>query len=339
MDCEANDQYKTIDPFPSIPSALLKSADIKRYADVTGMLDPFHAEDLKSSSYAVRMKGLCKWWDEKGEPKKTELGDIKSKTFKLSPNSIAFIELEPTLKLPDYMAIRFNLSITNVYRGLLLGTGPLIDPGFEGKIYIPLHNLTANEYTFLLNDKLVWFEFTKTSPILSKGQITKDIPYNKKSNYVTFPENKRHMKLDGYLDKATGGEPIISSIPDAMIKSSDLAEKAKESARFMSEISYIALGALILTMAALVNSTWDMQQTYINKVQALEIRIKDNSIHHIEKSGDEKDVLISMLLKDKVNFTLSEKESLIQDIIRLKDCIKKIKHNKETNRVGDDCEM
>ncbi len=28
-----------------------------------------------------------------------------------------------------------------VYKGLLLGTGPIVDPGFVGKLYIPLHKL------------------------------------------------------------------------------------------------------------------------------------------------------------------------------------------------------
>ena len=324
-------QYKKVDPFLSIPSALLNSADIERYANKTNMVYPFYAKDLKSSSYAVRMQGYCKWWDEKRKPQEIYLDGKKHKRFTLLPNSIAFIELEPKLTLPDYMAIRFNLRIKHIYRGLLLGTGPLIDPGFEGKVYIPLHNLTTNEYIFDFNEKLVWFEFTKTSPI--------NIESHKETRYIDFPVDKKDIKLNEYLDKASDGKPIISSIPDAMKKSSDLAEQAKKSANRVKNVGYLAFGAWVLALLALLHPTWDMQQHYIDKVQALEIMIKDNSINHVKKSENEKNTLISMLLKDKANFTLSEKEALIQDITRLKDCIKKIKHNKETNRVGDDCEM
>lgn len=30
------------------------------------------------------------------------------------------------------MVLRFNLSVSNAYKGVLLGTGPIVDPGFEG---------------------------------------------------------------------------------------------------------------------------------------------------------------------------------------------------------------
>ena len=59
--------------------------------------------------------------------------------FDLAPNSIAFVALEPCFRIPEYMALRFNLKIKHIYKGLLLGTGPLVDPGFSGKLFIPLH--------------------------------------------------------------------------------------------------------------------------------------------------------------------------------------------------------
>ena len=50
-----------------------------------------------------------------------------------------------------------------MHRGLLLGTGPLVDPGFHGRLLIPLHNLTSDEYTIRGDEGLIWMEFTKTS--------------------------------------------------------------------------------------------------------------------------------------------------------------------------------
>ncbi|MEM6405492.1 MAG: hypothetical protein AAF669_02685 [Pseudomonadota bacterium] len=323
------EQNRITDPFPEIHSALLNSADIKRYVGATNMLSPFYAQDLKPSSYAVRMQGICKWWDETGAPQEINLDGGHHKRFKLKPNSIAFVELEPKLKLPEYIAIRFNLRIQNVYRGLLLGTGPLIDPGFEGKIYIPLHNLTTNEYTFSFNEELVWFEFTKTSPIPRNNQ---------KSSYKKFPDDKKNMDLADYLDKATAGDPIISSIPDAMKKSSDMAEKAQKSARNLSWIGFATLVALVITTATLVNTTWDMQQNYLDKVQTLEIYIRDE-INHIKNSNKEKDTSSSMITQDKVHLALSEKESLVRDISRIKDCINSIKDDKKSGVKGDACEM
>ena len=75
--------------------------------------------------------------------KRIEFDISEDGSFELPPNTISFIQIEPKIRLPDYIAIRFNLRITHVHRGLLLGTGPLIDPGFSGIPLIPLHDLTS----------------------------------------------------------------------------------------------------------------------------------------------------------------------------------------------------
>ena len=71
---------------------------------------------------------------------------------------------EETLGLPYYMAVRVNLRIKHVHRGILLGTGPLIDPGYDQPILIPLHNLTDQDYFIGLDEGLIWVEFTKAYP-------------------------------------------------------------------------------------------------------------------------------------------------------------------------------
>lgn len=141
---------RSIDPLPSVPVALLNSADIIDYVIATGMLHPFRTEKggvkkLKPASYEVDILGEVQYWDQK---RSKWIKDIitQGKEFILARNSIAFVQVEPYFRLPDYIALRFNLKITHVYRGILLGTGPLVDPGFDGKLYIPLHNLTDNDY-------------------------------------------------------------------------------------------------------------------------------------------------------------------------------------------------
>ena len=119
--------YEQNDPFPSIPRALLSSVEIDDYARVTGMLFPFFPKALKSASYEAHIGGSAISWDEKG--KRIERTVKRGEQLVLEANSIVFVQVEPTFRLPDYMAIRFNLRITHVHRGLLLGTGPLVDPG------------------------------------------------------------------------------------------------------------------------------------------------------------------------------------------------------------------
>jgi deoxycytidine triphosphate deaminase len=162
-------QFKQLDPFPDIPPALLSAGDIEDYARVTAMLHPFYAEpaSLKPASYEVRPGRKFVRWDEFG--KRIELDITKDGIFQLPPNSISFIQIEPKIRLPDYIAIRFNLRITHVHRGLLLGTGPLIDPGFCGVPLIPLHNLTAESFQIRGDEGLIWVEFTKTTPNIVKS--------------------------------------------------------------------------------------------------------------------------------------------------------------------------
>ena len=154
-------EYKSLDLFPEINPALLNSGDIIKYVSKVAMVYPFYEEDLKPASYALRLKGMCIYWNKEG--KKIEQNVEYGNEFILESDSIAFVTLEPTIQLPYYIAARFNLKINHVYKGLLVGTGPLVDPGFVGRLSLPLHNLTTNDYIFKGGEKLIWMEFTKIS--------------------------------------------------------------------------------------------------------------------------------------------------------------------------------
>jgi deoxycytidine triphosphate deaminase len=220
--------YKSSDPFPSIPPALLNSADITDYVAATGMIYPFEdsSEVLKSASYRVNLLGKCIYWDEKGEKRVLQLnaGD----EFELKPNSIVFITPEPTFRLPDYIALRFNLEIKHIHKGILLGTGPLVDPGFAGKLLVPLHNLTANNYTFRGGDPIIWMEFTKLSPNKRWDRVAELELKERQGVFREFPSRKSRVDVEFYLEKAVGRErKIRSSIPVAIDEARNLAIQAE----------------------------------------------------------------------------------------------------------------
>src|SRR5205823_3593954 len=136
-DKEAADRFKRwewVDPFPDIPPALLNSADIADYVAATGMIQPFYdrpgVETLKSGSYEVAIEGPWVYWDEQGNRIADDL--TRGQELRLPANTIVFVTLEPMFRVPNYLALRFNLRISRVYQGLILGTGPLVDPGFVG---------------------------------------------------------------------------------------------------------------------------------------------------------------------------------------------------------------
>jgi deoxycytidine triphosphate deaminase len=221
-------QFKQLDPFPDIKPALLSAADIEDYARVTAMLHPFYADPgcLKPASYEVRPRRKFVRWDERGN--RIEMDIDENDTFVLLPNTISYIQIEPKIRLPDYIAIRFNLRITHVHRGLLLGTGPLIDPGFSGVPLIPLHNLTSESYQIRADEGLIWVEFTKTAPAVVKPA---DPSYSRRGSFHPLEASKTDRDIYYYLDRANHLLPIRSSIPETMRTSAENAQEAAVSSK------------------------------------------------------------------------------------------------------------
>jgi deoxycytidine triphosphate deaminase len=266
---ERADLFENEDPFKSVPQALLSSAEIDDYARVTGMLYPFDQGQLKSASYEVFIGGDVIWWDGNGDKHKRVVK--KGNQLTLPANSIVFAQVEPVFLLPNYVAIRFNLRISHVQRGLLLGTGPLVDPGFRGKLLIPLHNLTSSDYDINTNDALIWIEFTKTS----FGCDPKEELASKPRHFVGFPETKRWLEPEDYLRKANGPNPIRSSIPDAIRQAAMSASDAQESAaaseataqRLFRTITSLGGVAALITLAGLGIGLYQIGQQVGQMVQ------------------------------------------------------------------------
>lgn len=160
---EAENRYDSWidkDPFPEIPSALLGSAAFCDYIRVTSMVYPFRgwnhekkqadSDLVKPASYEMRPGRSFFIFDETGDLVERKLasgpGGSGEHLIRLPANSITFVSTEETFRLPNYIAVRFNLRIKHVHRGILLGTGPLIDPGYNRPILIPLHNLTDADH-------------------------------------------------------------------------------------------------------------------------------------------------------------------------------------------------
>ncbi len=303
-DAEAEERFQrtfNVDPFPKIEPSLLSSADICDYVRMTGMLHPFRPDKVKSASYEAAVGGRCIRWDEHGVWQEVNL-EKEDREFKLKANSIAFVQVEPKFRLPDYMALRFNLKITHVHRGILLGTGPLVDPGFVGRLLIPLHNLTTNDYTLKRGDGLIWIEFTKTSPPPGEKEPGNDDP-RRRGRYIRFPEDKKNLDPEVYFRKATGNQPIRSSLPQIILESRDSAKKSAEAATnaeaqvkeitdryrrysFFGLVALaVALAAVTISILALIHNVWtSVHNTEVQLRQELEgVAEKERRLNELER--------------------------------------------------------
>lgn len=255
--------FKWKDPLESVPHGLLSSSEIRDYIRLTSMLDEFNENNLKSASFEVFAGGEFIYWEK--EKRKKKKITRKDYFLTLPANSITFVQTRATFRLPSYIAIRFNLRITHVHRGLLLGTGPLVDPGYQGRLLVPLHNLTSTEYQIDLNEALIWIEFTKTTANFNNFESHERTQYllgTRESKAKDFPQGKCFKDPDYYLFKANGGRPIVSSIPAALGQASSDAREAKKSSESLQNwargIGIIAVLGAVLGVASALTSSWTM---------------------------------------------------------------------------------
>jgi deoxycytidine triphosphate deaminase len=272
------ERWRATDPFPEIASALLNTQDVIDYIAATGMVWPFRPDqndltrNLKPATCAIPIGGLTLWWrdDPNDSDHPSEIArevNHEGEGFVIEKNSIVYITLEPTFRIPEYIAARFNLKIQSVYRGLLVGTGPLVDPGFVGRLSVPVHNLTSNDYHYRYGEALVWMEFTKLSP-LEKWKPEADLadqPERGVGSYVAFPERKLgNLTVRDYAKRAHDG-PIVSSIPVLVGRAQQSATRAEQTVasyqrRFFG-VSIIAGLVLFATITTLVVASWQLWKT------------------------------------------------------------------------------
>lgn len=281
------------DPLGEIAPSLLSADDIARYVDKTGMIYPFSFEKrkniekakdgdafgeihrLKMASYEGQIGNSAYVFDlNKNEPRSI-LG-TEDKTLLIPANSIVFVESNLHFRLPPYIAVRFNLQIRHVHRGLLLGTGPLVDPGFWGKLCIPVHNLTDQDYEIPRDEGLIWIEFTKTTsnPSLGDKPSNSDLEnvkasLDKSSQPYKAVKNSFRTSLNGmtFLDikNAPSKVGIRSSIQGALSKAEVAVEKAK-SVQIQSRI-YTFAGVVGVVLGVI--AVWELHAAYQSDIASL----------------------------------------------------------------------
>jgi len=229
-----------------IPPGMLSSPQIKLYikngwlvvipegqesVETNSCLKPA-TYDMRLGNYAVR--------SELGKKEEFNLGpeDIIpsriSKKLELPPNSLTFVSTHEEFKLPKDVIARFNLKVGLVHKGLLLGTGPIVDPEFSGTINIPIHNFSSQSVTINYLDPLISVEFTKTLH-----------PHEK--DYVANENPKGDQKT--YIKKAGCAE---SSVCKAIEESKQLTKKQENFLKVGFVGAIIGIGALVVGIVSVV---------------------------------------------------------------------------------------
>ena len=240
-------------PCKKIPPSLLSAKHIKTYVRETGLIWPFCFGDggksrLKKASYEGKIGEYAYKYEVDSKEPVSIFFD--GNLLIVPANSIVFVECDLEFRLPNNIAVRFNLQINHVHRGLLLGTGPLIDPGYWGKLCIPLHNLTDEDYSIDLDEGLIWVEFTKTTSNSDVGR-----------NALKSLKSAEHWDILKFLKKAShnkdnprvGIRSSISTVIDDTGKAKKTANEAKNIAeKTKKEFYRFGLTGLVLAFFGLI---------------------------------------------------------------------------------------
>ena len=281
------------DPYPEIPSALLSATHISDYVFRTGAIAPFDATAnsgrLKKAAYEGRVGDAAYEYNENGE-----LVRIPNDPLTVKANSIVFVESDIDFRLPEFIALRFNLQIRHVHRGLLLGTGPLVDPGYWGKLCIPLHNLTDEAYRIPRDEGLIWIEFTKTSLKEDEGVVS--------SGRLALGQQDGFWDIKEFIHKAAkpiGKEgktvAIRSSIPtvtqEATKSASEATKQAKRAEKYLNRvrnIGTIGVIGVLIALFALAGSFYSGIQNAYNSIAPKVDDIEKNmwELHYIKSRID-----------------------------------------------------
>ena len=325
-----NHRYYKFDPFAGkIQPALLNSADIKKYVDKGCLIerDDFDMERLKTASYEMRFLGELHHWSTKKD------GTLKPRCRKiccgnavrLHRNSITYLWMKEKLLLPEYIAARFNLHIRHVHKGILLGTGPLVDPGFFGSLLIPLHNLTNNDYDLVDGEGIIWVEFTK----LSEHEFWKSPGGERPSDLKPFPHGKYIKDAHGYFGKSRiidkGG--VQSAFKGALEKAQGSAKTArKETERFRKIYTVGGIVSVIFAVIALASMVYE-----VHNLVTQVLKMTDDVRHRVELNGDKQSQKI-----DSVQNNIADLEARIarykDEVSDLKEQVNLMKEKQETGR-------
>jgi len=186
MDMTLSEQWKYIDPNDADRGILL-SNQIHQLCEKRLLIsENYDRRNLRPAAYTLRIGE--DYIDSDG--KRRKLSDEED-SFVFKKNSIIFVTTKESLDLPFYIIARFNLRVNWVYAGILLGTGPQVDPGFSGQLSCPLYNLTNVDIVIKKGEDFATIDFEKTTSLLKSRPTAEE-----KRSVIDNATDKDDVKIE-----------------------------------------------------------------------------------------------------------------------------------------------
>lgn len=151
-----------VDPRPEVQSAwagaVLLSDEIEYYCGHPEypLIQPFEKDKLKPARYQLTLgseaiiAGRLRTIDE-------------NNPLIIPPHQVAIVRTYEKLNIPRFMIGRWNLTVDNVYKGLLWVGALQVDPGWVGYLPCPLYNMSNEEVQITFREKLFTIDFVRTT--------------------------------------------------------------------------------------------------------------------------------------------------------------------------------
>ena len=254
-DKRVDDAINTYD-YDKISAGMLSSPHIAYCVNKYNIIENYDKSCLGSATYNMRIGDKILTW-EKGKQVEFILGkqedrnkNIRTKV-KLRPNSLTFITTIEKFNLPKDIIARFNLKSKWVHEGLLLGTGPIVDPELVANLLIPLHNFSSQDVTLHYGDEIISVEFTKTLNPSDHLESPTGEPFK-------YSKNKsRIFDFDSYR-KRIQDKRVESSVSSKFDEYDKTIKKYKNRLNTFSSIGVVAIFAAIVGLISLFYMTVDL---------------------------------------------------------------------------------
>ena len=263
----------------NIPSGMLSSPHIAYCIKKYGIIEEYDMSCLGPATYHMRIGGKVLSW-YKGEKVEFILGEEEDKNrnirtqLELRPNSLTFVTTIEKFNLPKDIIARFNLKSKWVHEGLLLGTGPIVDPELKANLLIPLHNFSSLNVLLHWNDKIISVEFTKTLDPGDQFRLASG------ENLAYVGNESRIYDFDKYRNRV-GDKRVESSVSSKFDEYEKTIEDYRKSLTRFSWIggitffgTFVGLIVLVLTTWSLVSSAW----TQLNEASDRAKQYKEQSV-------------------------------------------------------------
>jgi deoxycytidine triphosphate deaminase len=265
-------EWKYVDPDMESPDrkGMLLSNQIKKYCE-KGLLiaEEFQPKNLRPAAYTLRIGD--RYVDSNGKP--GVLDKQKRPYFEMEPNSIVYVSTHEKLDLPYYIAARFNLRVKWVYKGILLGTGPQVEPGYRGYLSCPLYNLTDRPIRIIYEEDFATIDFERTTDFC-RGQAVEEI-----ESAIKKGEELDEIEIGGetFLVFKQKEYPRLKHLPGYDVLSS-LFEMQRE-VRTWRNIGIgfaVSFFALTMTLLAFGSNVFRQTSDLANESKALQLRVQSS---------------------------------------------------------------